>query len=247
MKYYQPYGGGVNSLALKLLLIEQGRDCEAAFVNHGGDLPETQAHVKTMIEKEFNLTELRPTVEGYTDIYEFYYQQKIVPFVFLGRSCTAKWKTRPQRQYYKPKGEPYTLFIGFDSGEKHRANIESKLKKVSFEYPLIDAGLRRRDCISLIKDNELEVPVKSDCFFCPYHSKERWWGLARDHPELFWKAVALEENSGGPRLVRKGWLRNLWPPPQTFEMVDIGCNQCLFGITEYQPKEEVVDADITDD
>ena len=234
MKFYQPYGGGVNSLALKLLLLEQGRDCESVFVKHGGDDPRTYVHVTEIIKKGFNLTELRPVVEGYDNIYDYYFKQKFVPLVFLGRSCTDKWKTQPQRRYYKAKGEPYTLFFGFDAGEKHRANFESGLKKVSFEYPLVEAGLRRRDCIRLIQDSGFEVPIKSDCFFCPFHSKERWWGLARDQPELFWKAVALEENSKSARLRKdgKGWLRDYYPPPQTFEMVDIGCQRCVFGIAE---------------
>ena len=232
MNYYQPYGGGVNSLALKLLLIEQGRDCLSIFCNHGGDLPETQSHVSEMITLEFNMMQLKPVVEGWSNIYDFYYDQKFVPLVFKGRSCTDKWKTRPQRKFYKSKGEPYTLFIGFDRGEKGRADFKSKLKKVSYEYPLIDAGLARRDCIKFIIESGYKVPVKSDCFFCPFHSKERWWTLARDHPDLFWKAVKLEENSNGPRLVRKRWLRNLYPPPKTFEMVDMGCNKCIFGLLD---------------
>jgi len=230
LKIYQPYGGGVNSLALKLLLIEQGRDCESVFVNHQGDLPETQAHVQTMIEKKFKLIELRPVVEGFDNIYDFYYKQNIVPFIQY-RSCTDKWKVQPQRKYYKEKGEPYTLLIGFDAGEKHRSNIESILKKVHYNYPLIEAGMRRRDCIMLIQDYDFEVPIKSDCFFCPFHSKERWWELARSHPNLFWKAVELEENSDGPKLVQKGRLRDLWPPPTTFQTIDIGCNYCVFGIS----------------
>ena len=230
MKFYQPYGGGVNSLALKLLLIEQGRDCEAVFVKHGGDLPATHDHVDFMIKNDFNLNILKPVVEGYDNIYDYYFDQKFVPLVFLGRSCTDKWKRRPQRRYFKAKGEPYRLLFGFDADEKSRAKIDSSLKKVSFEYPLIDAGLKRRDCVRLIRESGFEVPVKSDCFFCPFHSKERWWGLARDNPDLFWKAVALEENSTGPKLVQKRTLRDLWPPPATFEMVDTGCGKCVFGI-----------------
>lgn len=233
MKYYQPYGGGVNSLALKILLIEQGRDVESVMVKHGGDDPRTYKNVSMLIDKGFNITELKPVVEGYDNIYDFYFKQKFVPLVFIGRSCTSKWKTAPQRRYYKAKGEPYTLFIGFDAGEKHRANIKPRLKKVSYEYPLVDAGLRRRDCVKLIRDHDLPVPIKSDCFFCPFHSKERWWALARDAPELFWKAVALEENSDGPRLRKDGgWLRDLYPPPQTFQMVDTGRQRCVFGIGE---------------
>jgi hypothetical protein len=36
-------------------------------------------------------------------------------------------------------------------------------------------------------------PVKSGCYFCPFQSPREWSVLYHTHPDLFWDAVALEE------------------------------------------------------
>lgn len=41
MKKYLSFGGGVNSVAMMLMLLDQKDDFEAIFVDHGTDWPET--------------------------------------------------------------------------------------------------------------------------------------------------------------------------------------------------------------
>ena len=72
---------------------------------------------------------------------------------------------------------------------------DSRVSFVTNLYPLIDRKLKRADCIRVIQDAGLPVPVKSGCFFCPFNSQERWKWLYEEHPDLFGRAVALEENS----------------------------------------------------
>ena len=62
-------------------------------------------------------------------------------------------------------------------------------------YPLIELKMTRRDCISIIEDAGLTVPEKSGCFFCPFNSTERWVQLLNRHPDLFERAIVLEEHS----------------------------------------------------
>jgi hypothetical protein len=81
--------------------------------------------------------------------------------------------------------------IGFDAGEEHRAKINHN-KGVENRYPLIEAGLNRDDCIKLIKSHGLEVPRKSGCFICPFQRVTEWKELRRKHPNLYCKAVTLE-------------------------------------------------------
>lgn len=236
MKYYQNNGMGVNSEALRLEAQRRGLHIdESVYVWHGGDDLRTYDFAKRLISNGSNLMILYPTVEGYSNIYDFYFNQKLVPFIQY-RSCTDKWKVQPLRRYYKEKGEPYTLFIGFDADEKHRI-FESPHKNVEFRFPLIEWGLHRRDCEKIVQDEYGDFkPIKSGCFFCPRQSKESWWALARDQPELFWKAVKLDENSPNIGLLpndkngRRQYLRELYPPPITFEELDLGCQYCVFGI-----------------
>ena len=41
MKNYLSFGGGVNSVAMMLLLLDQKQEFESIFVDHGTDWPET--------------------------------------------------------------------------------------------------------------------------------------------------------------------------------------------------------------
>jgi hypothetical protein len=52
--------------------------------------------------------------------------------------------------------------------------------------------MNRADCATVIKEAGLPVPPKSACFFCPFHTTLTWREMRRDSPELFAKAVALE-------------------------------------------------------
>ena len=69
---------------------------------------------------------------------------------------------------------------------------DSRTSWITNSYPLIDAGMRRCDCVKLLEELGLPVPKKSSCVFCPYHSDEYWAELKQDHPEEFNKAVQFD-------------------------------------------------------
>ena len=48
-KNYLSFGGGVNSVALMLWLIEHDIEFEAVFADHGGDYPETYEYVDMLV------------------------------------------------------------------------------------------------------------------------------------------------------------------------------------------------------
>src|SRR5690606_25124341 len=60
------------------------------------------------------------------------------------------------------------------------------------EHPLIDLRLTRKDCKAIVADAGLPVPPKSSCFFCPFHKRSEWIELRREQPELFKRAVEIE-------------------------------------------------------
>jgi hypothetical protein len=47
----------------------------------------------------------------------------------------------------------------------------------------------------LIENEGLPILPKSSCFFCPFGSLDRWRWLYENHPDLYSKAMALEEHS----------------------------------------------------
>lgn len=124
----------------------------------------------------------------------------------MSRSCTADHKIKVLGKWIKanvPKEQlPCDVMIGISVDEIERANRGKDEKWECRHYPLLDLGLRRSDCVEIIKDAGLPVPPKSSCFFCPFHSLKTWSELRRDEPELFDRAVELENTLIQRRVAR---------------------------------------------
>lgn len=201
MKHYLSFGGGVNSTAMLILLTERNEEFETIFVNHGGDYPETYKYVNYLRDKGFEITEIIPDVEGSHTIYDYSMKCGIIPS-FRFRWCSDKFKVRA---VLKHVDVPCIMHIGFDSGESKRVLDSSgkvyntppskaKSKSISYSYPLLDAEMSRADCVDLIQDHGLTVPQKSGCWFCPFMRKIEVRQLFLNHPNLYNKAVKMEEN-----------------------------------------------------
>lgn len=177
-------GGGVNSTAMLILLREQGNNAEAVFCNHHGDHPDTYQYIQYLQENGYEITVLDTG-----DIWQHYYDKQIIPTRKF-RHCTDHFKIRPMYQY---AGSPCIMYIGIDYGEVHRAK-QSMRRGITNEFPLIDAGLDRDGCISLIHKRGLKVPRKSGCYFCPYSSIGDIHLLRDQNPELYCRVKQLENN-----------------------------------------------------
>ncbi len=125
---------------------------------------------------------------------------------FGKRACTSDWKIKVIDKWIKANrtGIVYVgLGISVDEfqrvrfsrpviiNKKPRASAKSTLK--INKYPLIDLRLTRQECIRIIQDAGLPVPSESSCYFCPFHNSKRWLNLSVHQPELFEKAVGIEQ------------------------------------------------------
>lgn len=189
MKQYLSFGGGVNSTAMLLLLTECGEEFETIFVNHGGDYPKTYEYIEYLRDRGFDITEIIPDVEGCHTIYDYSMKKQILPS-WRFRWCTDKFKIRQINAYIKT---PCNMFIGFDYDELKR-QTDNKSSKIKNTFPLIDAKMRREDCIKLITDHGLVPPDKSGCWFCPFMPNSEVRELFLNHKELYDKALAMENN-----------------------------------------------------
>lgn len=120
------------------------------------------------------------------------------------RRCTYDHKIRPIYRELRKRGasrtSPAVVGLGISLDEIHRARRNSSPDMFQeHEYPLIDLGMRRSECLSLIADEGLPEPGKSSCWFCPFHSRTTWQRLMRERPDLFDKAAELEERMNESR------------------------------------------------
>jgi len=205
MKNYLSFGGGVNSVAMYLLLMDQGMEpgdpdkgFEAVFVDHGTDWPETYEYVE-MFKSKYPLTVLRPdvgTIEGkrFNNLYDFSYFKKLFP-VRVARWCTTDFKRRPLKKYHQT---PCFVMIGYSSEESHRAKISSENGQ-EFRWPLIENEIDRAGCKEIIKQHGLPVPPKSGCYICPFQRMGQLREFRKKHPELFCKIEQLENRNNEHR------------------------------------------------
>ena len=113
------------------------------------------------------------------------------------RACTVDWKInvihRWQRQNGASKDNLCTTGLGISLDEIQRARTDSTFADQILEYPLLDLGMNRRDCVAVTAEAGLPPAPKSACYFCPFHSLESWRKLKRETPDLFEKACDLED------------------------------------------------------
>lgn len=114
------------------------------------------------------------------------------------RNCTVDFKilqvNRVARELGATKDDPADIGIGISIDEFQRMSSDDPdTPHVHKVYPLIDLRLTRADCEAIIRRAGLPVPPKSSCYFCPFHSMAAWQELKNKQPELFDKAVEMEQ------------------------------------------------------
>ena len=221
MKNYLSSGMGVNSVAMHLMLLDQGADFEAVFVNTGADWPETYEYLDMFQKwlhshKHNKITIITAEYEGVSGLYEYCKYRKILPAMWP-RWCTIRFKLDPIYEYYTT---PCFQYLGIDSGEAKRAKISS-MNGVESRFPLIEHDIDRNQCVEIIKKHNLPVPQKSGCYICPFQKISDWKRLRRIHPELFCKAVYLEKLNTEYRKTKNKGKAHLHPSgKQLFNVVE---------------------------
>jgi len=120
------------------------------------------------------------------------------------RACTSKWKIGPVTRWLKENGATpenrATICIGISVDEIERAGRGRNDPMEIRKFPLLDLGLNRGDCQTIIADAGLPVPGKSSCFFCPFHSRRGWGEMRRDNPDQFEASANMESTVNEHRL-----------------------------------------------
>ena len=153
-----------------------------------------------------------------------------LPSIAYGfKRCSLKHKIGPQEKFcnnYPPcrkvwnSGKKVVKFIGYDAGEHYRSDKvllrDLADPKYSKWYPLMEWGWDRKACVRAIEAAGLPQPGKSSCFFCPSMRAEEIIDLRERYPDLFRRALALEDINPNPiggeltdffqTVERKNWL-----------------------------------------
>lgn len=186
------------------------------FADTGGEKPETYEAVDRLSRWSEEHLGLPITIVHKSSMYASLEDQSLrtntLPSAAYGwRSCSDKWKIQPQDKFmnnYPPAraiweaGKKITKALGYDAGETRRGEKMQENDKYRFWFPLKEWGWYLEDCQAAFVRHGLPIPPKSACFYCPSSTKAEVIALAKNHPELFERAVAIERNAENLRTVK---------------------------------------------
>ena len=215
---YLSLGAGVQSTAL-LILSAQGK-CQRADVAIFADTGDEPSWVYRHVEwlKAWSSIPIEVVQQGHlsVDVLARHKGQRTrfaaIPAWTSGedgraaplrRQCTREYKIQPIERKVRSllglkKGERakgrvhVTALIGISLDEATRMS-PSRTPWITNAYPLVDLGLRRLDCLRVIREAGVPTPRKSSCVFCPYHGDEYWRTLKRDFPKEFERAAEFDD------------------------------------------------------
>lgn len=208
------YGAGVNSTAMLLLWLAEGRRLDyVVFSDTGGERPVTLAwvaRVQAWLEQNHPKVAFVVVKDANKTLEQHSLATRRLPSLAYGfRSCSVRFKVEPYLRWAVatiPPPTPIVELIGFDAGEVKRVNrgeqTEPRHKghgaRARQCYPLFEQRLTREDCERVIHATFGDLPPKSACFFCPASSAQEVAALAVAEPDLFARAVAIEQTAEAP-------------------------------------------------
>jgi hypothetical protein len=198
------FGAGVQSTALLVAACEGRLDRPdvAIFADTGWEPAHTYAHLEAMTRYadayqleivRVSAGNLRATALTGPDKFAaipLAYRTPDGDISRLRRQCTREYKIAPitkeiRRQLgVKPRHRvrrPVELWIGISTDEASRMKPNWVTWQTN-RWPLIELGLNRAACKTLIERAGLPVPGKSSCLACPYHSNGYFKEMKRDRP-----------------------------------------------------------------
>ncbi len=209
------YGMGVDSSAMIIGLLKRNRRPDAILTADTGDeKPETYAYYKVMsafLEKHhfppITVVRYRPVYSTYITLEQNCLQNGTLPSLAFGRkACSLKFKVDPQTRWCNSwgpavkawdRGQKVIKYIGYDAGPKdsRRGHDLKEDSQYQYEYPLREWGWDREKCMDVIDSAGLPVPMKSACWHCPASKPNEVAWLAKTHPDLFARAIAMEDSA----------------------------------------------------
>lgn len=214
------FGGGLQSFTVAALQhMGKIKPFDAYLYADMGDAePDTIAYIDEHVSK-LNIPFVKVSVPSLIDKLLSDRTSIPIPVYFQGggigrRNCTYNHKVVPIDRWIRDhwRNQEVEVGLGFSLDEETRCKpyAYEPVSKIGSRalgyqrievYPLIhEYPLSREECFSIIEQVGLPPVPKSACFFCPFKSRTYWVQLRKERPELYEKAVHIEDVLNEKRL-----------------------------------------------
>ena len=185
--------GGKDSSAMALYMRERVPQMEYFFCDTGAELPETYEYLDRLEVSLGKPIQRLNSTKGFDHWFEVY--RGMLPSPQM-RWCTKKMKLEPIEDWL---GDDEAIsYVAIRADESGRKGYVSTKTNISAVFPFVEDGIDHEGVMKILSEAGLGLPeyyswrTRSGCYFCFYQRKSEWVGLADRHPDLFAKAVAIE-------------------------------------------------------
>ncbi len=186
--------GGKDSSALAVYMRPRVHEMEYFFCDTGAELPETYEYL-TRLEVILGKPIARLNASrGFAHWFEVFRGTLPSPQM---RWCTKNMKIKPIEEWIGDA--PARSYVAIRADERNRKGYISTKRNIETCFPFIEDEIDRKGVLRILEDAGIGLPeyyewrTRSGCYFCFYQRKAEWIGLADRHPELFERAVAIEQ------------------------------------------------------
>ena len=193
MRHVCGISGGKDSSALAIYLRDSVPEMEYFFCDTGAELPETYEFLSRLEVALGEPIERLNSDKGFDHWFEVYRGTLPSPQM---RWCTRQMKIKPLEEWLGE--DEATSYVAIRADERNRKGYVSTKPNISAVFPFIEDGIDHAGVLRILDEAGLGLPeyyewrTRSGCYFCFYQRKAEWVGLADRHPELFERAVAIE-------------------------------------------------------
>ena len=186
--------GGKDSSALAVYLRDEVPEMEYFFCDTGAELPETYEYLNRLEVVLGKPIQRLNSERGFDHWFEVFRGALPSPQM---RWCTKNMKIKPIEDWIGD--EPAISYVAIRADEANRKGYVSTKPNLESRFPFIDDGIDHEGVLRILEDAGIGLPTyyewrtRSGCYFCFYQRKAEWVGLADRHPELFERAVAIEQ------------------------------------------------------
>ena len=186
--------GGKDSSAMAVFMRDKVPEMEYFFCDTGAELPETYEFLDKLEIVLGKKIERLNANKGFDHWFEVYRGTLPSPQM---RWCTTKMKIEPIENWVG--NEEVISYIAIRSDEASRKGYVSSKKNIQARFPFIENGIDHAGVMRILADAGIGLPdyyewrTRSGCYFCFFQRKAEWIGLSERHPDLWEKAVAIEQ------------------------------------------------------
>lgn len=224
--------GAASACALKLVA---DREPLAVYCDVSSDEHPDNARFLRDVERWTGITVQKIKSSKYSSVEEVFEARQYMAGT-AGAPCTVEMKKVPRFTFQRADD---THIFGMSTDERKRiAGFEADNHDLNLSWPLVDAGMSKADCLQMLKDAGIALPVKylqgyenNNCHGCVKATSPHYWNLVRKtNPEVFARRCEQSRRIGAKLVRYKGeriYLDEL--PPDAAEVIteDLSCGpQC---------------------